>query len=144
MNLDPDKQPKDISKGVEIRAMMDLEVGRSLILINGAGIIALLTFLATVLERPELRPMIPVTVGSVAVLIVGLFCAIMHIRFGRKCSLRWQQNDMFEPPPERWLGFTLAGCRPCVFSTWMLWLAVLAFISVGALMCVKLYCQLAS
>lgn len=91
----------ELSKGVEIRAQMDIEFCKALVLINGAGIIALLTFLSSIFEVPRYASLARPAIGGVLLLVAGLLAALYYIRFSRECSLVYEQHGM--RPPTRYL-----------------------------------------
>lgn len=96
---------------------LDLEIGKALILINGAGIIALLTFLSSIFDSDRYPSFGKPAMIGVVILVGGLLSALAYIRFGRKCSLIYEQNAMRSP------------VRPlaCRISEWMMCLSGFAF-----------------
>ena len=107
----------ELPRGVDIRAQMDLEIGKALILINGAGIIALMTFLSSIFDSVRYPSFGKPAMIGVLFQVLGLVAALAYLRLGRKCSLIFDQNGM------RLARYPLV----CKMSVWMMYLSGIAF-----------------
>ena len=107
----------ELSRGVDIRAQMDLEIGKALVLINGAGIIALMTFLSSIFDSVRYSSFGKPAMIGVLLQVFGLVAALVYLRLGRKCSLIFDQNGM------RLAKYPLV----CKMSVWMMYLSGAAF-----------------
>jgi len=84
-----------VADGRELRARMDAESFRALLLINGGGAVALLTLPPTVLrDHKGLTTAVLVAAGF---LHLGLVFALVHNRMLRKCSLEYEIAEGFSP-----------------------------------------------
>jgi hypothetical protein len=82
------------TKGVELRAQMDIETVKGLLLLHGGGALASLTFLSTILNAKEGRyvPLAPHILVAVLIFTAGLVCVIKHNVHRRECSRVWDQH----------------------------------------------------
>ena len=78
-----------MSKGLEIRAQIDSEQVKGLLLINGGAAVALLAFLPTIFGKPNLGPLVDSVLWALGVFQVGIVMAVAHNRLRRVCSLLW-------------------------------------------------------
>jgi hypothetical protein len=119
-----------MTKGLEIRAQIDTENVKGLLLINGGAAIALLAFLPGILDKPEYESLARAILWSLLIFQVGLVFAVVHNRLRRICSLRYEQHD-YQPPPCEIFGIKLG--EPCVCSASIIcmWLSVAAFAGGG-------------
>jgi hypothetical protein len=131
----------ELSKGVEIRAQMDIEFGKALVLTNGAGIIALLTFLSSIFEVPRYASLARPAIGGVLLLVAGLLTALYYIRFSRECSLVYEQHGM-RTPPGTLFGIQLTRPRSCTISAFMAHASCLAFCAAALLIAFSWWCLL--
>jgi hypothetical protein len=115
-----------MADGLKIRAEIDNENVKGLLLINGGAAVALLTFLPYVLDKPGYESLARAILWGLLLSQVGLICAVAHNRLRRKCSLLYEQHN-YSPPPCMALGFTLS--EPCICRTSIIfmWLSVVAF-----------------
>ena len=117
----------EFSEGVKIRAQIDGEVVKALILANGGGAVAFLTLLPSLLD--DHRTLAVWIVWGLLGFFWGLAFAILHNRFRRHCSLAydiaWRQGG--QPKPERLWGFQLKRPRVCGLSEVFMWLSVTGF-----------------
>ena len=119
-----------ISPGVKIRAQIDTEVVRGLLLANGGGAVALLAFLPKVLTTQRLGPLeIPVVV-ALFVFHLGIVAALVHTHYRRQCSLVYEQYN-FAPPAGTFLGFRLGEPGVCFTSKTLMWVSVICFLAGG-------------
>jgi len=131
----------ELSKGVELRANMDLEIARALILINGAGIIAILAFLQSTVEWVRYASFAKPAIVGIAFLVLGLLTSLLYIRFGRVCSLKYEQHAM-RPPSSSLFGFDLGRPMPCAISAIMVYVSLISFCSASAVVGISWYCLL--
>lgn len=120
--------------GVEIRAAIDTENVKGLLLINGGGAVALLALLPTVLGKPEYTPLTKSILWGLLSCQVGLLSAVIHNRLRRVCSLVYeaaQANSPAYPDPCRLFGWTLREPCVCMWSIGFLWLSTLSFVVAG-------------
>ena len=83
-----------LSEGVNIRAQIDTESVRHVILVNGGGSVALLALLPSILGTPLVFALLI----TLALWLFGLTLAVIHSVLRRKCSLVYEQHGM-KPPP---------------------------------------------
>ena len=119
-----------MSNGVEIRASIDSETVRGLLLINGGGAVALLAFLAGIIEKPHLEVLARAIIWAVFTFQVGLATAVIHNRFRRLCSLEYAKK------PENQKKCSLFGHvfkEPCIchWSIGFMWVSIGSFIFGG-------------
>ena len=119
-----------MAEGIKIRAEIDTENVKGLLLINGGAAVALLAFLPNVLDKPDFEPLARAILWGLLIFQAGLLFAITHNRLRRKCSLLYEQHG-YTPPPCQFLGFKLA--EPCICRTSIvfMWLSVTAFVLGG-------------
>jgi hypothetical protein len=119
-----------MTKGVEIRAQIDTESVKALLLVNGGGAVALLAFLPSVFSTTDLRPLAEPVTWALFAYQLGLFFAVLHNHWRRRCSLAYEAA-VGKPPPCTVLGRALS--EPCVcHRSWAcMWLSALAFLVAG-------------
>jgi hypothetical protein len=117
--------------GVETRAKIDTETVRALLLINGGGVVALLTLLPRLLEDDSYHYLVQATLVGILLLILGLVSAVVHNKFRRDCSLIFERHKM-EPPGGTIFGWRLERPRSCFISSVFMWCSVACFISAGS------------
>lgn len=129
-----------MADGLELRAQMDSENVRGLLLINGGGCIALLAFLPSVLGKPEYKPLTICIFFALACFQLGLLFAVIHNRLRRICSLIYDESGNSPRPAEcepcRVLRWELREPCTCIRSIVVMWLSVLAFLAAGILVLV--------
>ena len=113
--------------GIEIRARLDAETARGLLLINGGAAVALLAFLPTALEKTNYDALARSIMWGLLSYQAGLFFALAHNRARRMCSLIYDRED-FRPPPCEFRGtkITLEPCV-CLRSKFYVWLSLIFF-----------------
>lgn len=119
-----------MAEGRETRATIDSETVRGLLLINGGGAVALLAFLAGVIQEPRFAVLSQAIILSVFIFQLGLLFAVVHNRFRRLCSLEYAKS------PANRKKCTLFGKEfrePCIchWSTGFMWASIVAFIAAG-------------
>ena len=85
----------------EIRAQIDTEVVKGLLLINGGGVVALLAFLPSILDKGGYEILVKSVLAGLLFFQVGLLFAVIHNRFRRECSLTYDQYKMNPPACNR-------------------------------------------
>lgn len=123
-----------VALGLEIRAQIDSENVKGLLLINGGGAVALLAFLPTVLGKPEYAVLAKAILIGLLLFQFGLLAAVLHNRLRRVCSLVYEQakaSSPAHPNPCRIFGKTLREPCVCMWSTACMWLSVLLFFAAG-------------
>lgn len=115
-----------MTTGLDIRAQIDTENVKGLLLVNGGAAVALLAFLPTVLDKPTYEPLARAVLWGVLIFQIGLLFAIFHNRLRRICSLKYEQHN-YQPAPCRPFGTKLAEPCVCYSSIIFMWLSVTAF-----------------
>lgn len=121
-----------MTKELEIRANIDTESVKALLIINGGGAVALLAFLPTVIGKPEYTPLARAALWGLFVFQFGLVSAVVHNRCRRLCSVVWQSYD-YNPPRCKWFGHTFKEPCICMLSMDFHWLSLGAFLTAGAI-----------
>jgi hypothetical protein len=124
-----------MATGLEIRAQIDTELVKGLLLINGGGAIALLAFLPTVIGKPEYAALSKAILWALLTFQVGLLAAVIHNRLRRVCSSTYEMHAM-KPPPCNIFPFNIIKFKhdkPCVCRTSVIfmWVSVLCFFLAG-------------
>jgi hypothetical protein len=121
-----------MTKGLEIRAEIDSENVKGLLLINGGGAVALLAFLPTILEKPNLGDLASGVLWALFAFLVGLMAAVIHNRLRRVCSLVYEGYG-YAPPRCKLIPSWLKRNDPCVCAASMcfMWLSLVAFVAGG-------------
>ena len=122
---------------LEIRAQIDTELVKGLLLINGGGAIALLAFLPTVLGSPEFQALSRSILWALLTFQVGLLSAVIHNRLRRVCSSTYEAHGM-NPPPCDVFPLNLVKFKhdkPCVCraSISFMWVSIICFFLAGVL-----------
>lgn len=115
--------------GLTIRAQIDSEQVKGLLLVNGGAAVALLAFLPTIFGKPNLDPLVDGRVFQ-----VGIVMAVAHNRLRRVCSLVYE-NYKNQPPPCRFIPAWMKRNDPCVcaVSIVAMWLSLACFLAGGML-----------
>lgn len=116
--------------GLQIRATIDSETAKALLLLNGGGAVALLAFLPTVIDREGYQPLARAVLYGVLMLMSGLVSAVIHNHLRRHCSLRYEKHDG-RPPNGRLLGITLWAPGICCASQVFMGLSPTLFLAAG-------------
>lgn len=132
--------------GLEIRAQIDAELVKGLLIINGGGSVALLTFLPVILGEPEYVPLSKAVLWGLLSFQVGLVAAVIHNRLRRVCSLEFEKHNYNPPPCNRFPVslFKFASDAPCVCraSVMCMWASIVAFILAGTIVIAGGFCVL--
>lgn len=115
---------------LEIRAQIDTENVKALLLINGGGAVALLAFLPYVLPRAEYVLLTQKIIWALLIYQIGLFLAVLHNHLRRKCSIEYQRHG-YKPPPCKLFGRPLKEPCVCHVSWSCMWGSALAFMAAG-------------
>ena len=123
-----------MTKGLEIRAQIDTENVKGLLLINGGGAITLLAFLPTIFGKPNLGALTTAVFWALSAFQLGLVAAVIHNRLRRICSLEYERNE-YQPPRCKLFPSWLKSHEPCVcaLSMFFMWFSLVAFVSGGLL-----------
>lgn len=98
--------------GKEIRAQIDTENVKGLLLINGGGAVALLAFLPSILNKPGYEPLTLAILWGLLIFQIGLITALIHNHLRRRCSLAYDCPK----PKVKLLGLGLEEPYVCHFS----------------------------
>jgi hypothetical protein len=115
---------------LEIRAQIDTETVKALVLINGGGAVALLAFLPAVINKSDFESLVVAALWGILAFMLGVASAVIHNYLRRRCSLEYQRHNM-SPPPGRLLGFQFSQPKVCFFSTVFMCLSILSFLAAG-------------
>ena len=66
------------SKGVELRAQIDMENAKGLLLINGGGAVAVLAFIPHIIDKADFAILFKIAILALAMFQFGLFFAVLH------------------------------------------------------------------
>ena len=121
-----------MTKELEIRAQIDTENVKALLLINGGGAVALLAFLPAVLGKPQYEALTRAILWGILLFQAGLLSAVVHNRLRRKCSFVYQSHN-YQPPPCSIFGLKLNEPCICSVSILFMWGSVLSFLVAGIL-----------
>lgn len=119
------------SDGVKVRAEIDADVVKGLMLANGGGAVALIAMVPTLLEKyPTLALS---TLWGLLSMFFGVIFAILHNRYRRHCSLAyesaWRQNS--QPVGGKLFWAKLKTPRVCWLSEFFMWLSLIGFLVGG-------------
>ena len=123
-----------MASGLEIRAQIDTETVKGLLLINGGGAVALLAFLPAVLGKQEYAVLAKAILIGLLLCQLGLVFAVIHNRLRRVCALRYEEAKAFSPnhpDPCRILGRTLREPCVCLWSIGCMWGSMAMFVVAG-------------
>ena len=123
-----------MTNGKQIRAQIDAESVRALLLGNGGAAVALLAFLPNI--EPAVAPMLGrAVVWALLFFQFGLAAAMVHNHLRRRCSLAY--DSARNSSPQSTEPCTVFGKRlstePCVcfVSWWFMWLSLALFLVGG-------------
>jgi len=119
-----------MTTGVEIRAQIDADTIKALLLINGGAAVALLALLPYVLTRAHLHYFGKLIMFALLLYQVALLCAVISNRLRRICSLEYEKAGM-RPSPCTFFGLTLSGPCVCIRGTVFMWMSVIFFLLAG-------------
>ncbi len=119
-----------VSEGVKIRAQIDTESVRNVMLVNGGGSVALLALLPAILGTPLVFGLLL----TLAIWLFGLTLAVTHSVLRRKCSLEYEQHNMSPPRGEPRLWIKPNEPWVCWWGWLCLYASIFAFLIGGAVM----------
>jgi hypothetical protein len=119
-----------VSEGVKIRAQIDTESVRNVMLVNGGGSVALLALLPAILGTPLVFGVLL----TLAIWLLGLSLAVSHSVLRRKCSLVYEQHGMSPPSGKSWLCIKPNQPWVCWWGWSCLYTSIFAFLIGGAVM----------
>ncbi len=119
-----------VSEGVKIRAQIDTESVRNVMLVNGGGSVAVLALLPAILGTP----LVFAVLLTLAVWLFGLTLAVTHSVLRRKCSLVYDQHGMNPPHGKSRLWIKPREPWVCWWSWQCLYASIVAFLVGGAMM----------
>lgn len=120
----------ELSDGVKIRAEIDNQSVRFVMLVNGGGSVALIALLPNILYTP----LVFAVLLTLTVWLTGLTLAVVHSVLRRKCSHIYEINKMSPPSDKK--KFCINPKQPwvCWLSWRTLYASIFAFLLGGALM----------
>jgi hypothetical protein len=118
-----------VSEGVKIRAQIDTESVRNVMLVNGGGSVALIALLPNVLYTP----LVLAVLLTLAIWLIGLTLAVVHSVLRRKCSSVYEKDKMFPPSGETVLGINPKQPWVCWWCWRTLYVSIAAFLIGGVL-----------
>jgi len=119
-----------VSEGVKIRAQIDTESVRNVMLVNGGGSVALLALLPAVLGTPLVFALLL----TLAIWLLGLTLAVTHSVLRRKCSLVFDQHGMSPPPGKPRLKINPKQPWVCWWGWQCLYASIITFLIGGVVM----------
>jgi hypothetical protein len=122
-----------MATGLEVRAQIDSENAKGLLLINGGAAVALLAFLPSILGKSGLESVAQSVLFALCIFLFGLTAAVVHNRLRRICSLVYESQG-FRPAPCRFIPRWMSRGEPCVCaaSTTFMWCSLIAFVVGGS------------
>lgn len=117
-----------ISEGVKVRAQIDAESVRHVLLVNGGGCVALLALLPSMVGTPLVFGVLV----ALAIWLIGLTFAVIHSVLRRKCSLVYEHHSMNPPHGAPRFGINPRAPWVCWWSWRCLYGSILAFLLGGA------------
>ena len=118
-----------VSEGLKIRAQIDSESVRNVMLVNGGGSVALITLLPNILNTPLVFGVLV----ALSFWLFGLTLAVLHSVLRRKCSLVYEQYKMAPPPGKPFLLIKPKEPWVCWWSWKSLYSSIVIFLVGGAL-----------
>jgi len=130
-------------KRQEIRAQIDNDVVKGLLLINGGAAVALLAFLPTLFEHGKVTQiwLFVFVLFALLVYLIGLFFAVIHNHLRRRCSIEYdkphQPGKIYQKYKDKikwkWLEIVLMEPDVCVVSWAFMAFSACCFIVAGIL-----------
>lgn len=119
-----------VSEGVKIRAQIDTESVRNVMLVNGGGSVALLALLPTILGTQ----LVFAVLLTLAIWLFGLTLAVTHSVLRRKCSLVHEKYGMNPPSGMPRLRINPKQPWVCWWAWQCLYASIVTFLIGGILM----------
>ena len=111
----------------EIRADIDTENVKGLLLTNGGGAVALLAFWPSILDKSQYKPLALAIFLALVLFQFGLVFALIHNHLRRRCSLAYENRS----PKYKFLGWGLSEPGVCHFSHLFMYSSYACFIFAG-------------
>ena len=121
-----------MTEGVKIRAEIDNETHKALLLMNGGSATAVLAFISQTFGKAGFAHFVKFSLWSLAAFLTGVACAVIHNLLRRKCSLVYEQNNM-RPPAGKFLWMKLKAPGVCAASYLFTCISIAMFCVGGAL-----------
>jgi len=124
-----------MTTGMEIRAQIDADIIKALILINGGAAVALLALLPYVLGRGDLPSLARAILFALLMYVFALLSAVVSSVLRRKCSLEWEiakATSLDKLPPRCTLFGKEFFKEPCVCIWGTAFMCLSAFLFVVA------------
>ena len=118
--------------GISLRAEIDAFTVKSLLMLNGGGVVALLAFAPAIMDKDKYFELLDAAFVGIIFFVIGLSCAVVHNICRRKCSLHHELHSM-NPPRGRVLYLSLWEPGICAVGTVFKWLSLVLFM-VGSLL----------
>jgi uncharacterized membrane protein len=120
-----------MASGIDRRAQMDAETVKALLLINGGGAVALLSFFTAIVGKPGHESLARSVLFAVVGMMLGLVFAVLHNHYRRKCSLHHERHN-YKPPAGTLFGYRLSRPRVCWLSLAFMRASLIAFLLSGS------------
>lgn len=125
-----------MTSGVELRAQIDADIMRALLLVNSGAAVALIALLPYVLDRPDLSSFARVILMALLGYQLALFSAVVSGRLRRVCSLEYEKAKSSSPQGVlgacKLFGHDLGEPCVCIWATILMWASLTLFILSGA------------
>ena len=115
-----------VSEGVKIRAQIDTESAKGLLLINSGASVALLAFFPFLFDKPDFKLLAYAVIIALLFYQMSLVLAIVHNVYRRQCSLIWESSN-WNAEPGTFFGCKLKKPRECFLGRVYLWSSIIAF-----------------
>lgn len=119
-----------VNEGIKIRAQIDNEAVRNVMLVNGGGSVALIALLPNILYTP----LVFAVLATLSIWLAGLTLAVIHSILRRKCSLIHERYKMSPPKGRPKFGIAPGVPWVCWWSWKALYVSIAAFLLGGVLM----------
>lgn len=113
-------------EGKAQRAEMDNATVKALLLMNGGGAIAVLTFLGTIVSEADMEALRASIVWGLLMFHAGLLAAVIHNHLRRRCSLAYETGRVEGDTGVCWWSWA------CLYSSMALFFLAGAVVGIGA------------
>ncbi|MEZ5557988.1 MAG: hypothetical protein R3E86_05500 [Pseudomonadales bacterium] len=135
-----------MTTGVEIRAQIDTDVMRALLLVNGGAAVALIALLPYVLDRADLIPLAKAILLALVGYQVALVSVVVSGRLRRVCSLEYERANSTSPQGLldscTIFGWDLKEPCSCIWSKVLMWASLALFLASGSAVAIGGYMAL--
>ena len=114
--------------GPFIRANIDTENVKGLLLINGGGSVALLALLPSILDKAQYKPLATAILWALLIYQSGLVTALIHNHLRRRCSLAYEIAGVKR---RKFFGLGLTEPYICHFSHLFMYASYACFVIAG-------------